>query len=167
MMEKKFNIIGCRGKIDSVEEFIKKARDFVSNNDLLLQFLDADKIIGKEHILLAIEHAIRAFERKDNISETLAMEILIYAAGEPQINNALAAIGLKDGCEKVAVIADSSMDIGSLLAHLNLSRDDEVLTFNKSKLREFGITDTEISTVDESKIKDLVLERVAMVDVKK
>jgi KEOPS complex subunit Cgi121 len=109
----------------------------------------------------------RAFERKKNISSTMAMEILIYAAGESQISNALAKIGLKDGCERIAVVADGKLDINGLLAHLNLKKDDEVLDYKDFKLREFGISENEISTVGKKKLKDLVLERVAMVDVSK
>ncbi|MEE9151342.1 MAG: KEOPS complex subunit Cgi121 [Thermoplasmata archaeon] len=171
MMPKNLEIIGCTGKIESVEKFIQKARAFTPNYDskdeILLQFLDADKVLGKEHILSAVEHAERAFKRKKNISETMAMEILLYAAGEPQISTALAKIGLKEGCERIAVIADIELDIEGLLAHLDLKRDDEVLEYKDFKLREFGISDVEILAVDKTKIKDLVLERVAMVDVKK
>lgn len=167
MMRKEVQIIGCTGKVDSVEEFIKKARDFILGNDILLQFMDADRILGKEHLISAIEHAQRAFKRKDNISSTLAMEILIYAAGEPQINNAIAKIGLKDGCERIAVVVEGDFEVAQLLSHLNLKRDDDVLEFKESKLPIAGISDAEISVVDKKKIMDLVLERVAMVDVRK
>ncbi len=168
------SIIGCRCKVDSVEKFLAKAHDFVSNqpskNELLLQFLDADRVLGKEHIYSAIEHAHRAFKRKENISETLAMEILIYASGEPQIKNALAKIGLTDGCERIAIITGGTMDtkaLHALIVHLNLVRDDEVLEFNEIKAREFGINETEIAAVEKNKVMDLILERVAMVEVRK
>ena len=168
------SIIGCRGKVDSVDKFLTKANEFVSNqpskNELLLQFLDADRVLGKEHILSAIEHADRAFERSENISETLGMEILIYASGEPQIKNALAKIGLTDGCERIAIITQGGMDkeaLHTLIFHLNLERDDEVLEFNEIKAREFGINDIEIAAVEKNKVMDLILERVAMVDVRK
>ncbi len=167
----KLNIIGCIGKVDSVDDFIRKAQDFVSSStskkDILLQFFDADKVLGKEHVLSAIKHAKRAFEREENISATMAMEILIYAAGEPQIKNALAKIGLKDGCERIAVIVDEDVDFEGLLSHLGLKRDDSVLEFNENKLKAFGITEEEVSVVDKDKIRDLVLERIAMVDVRK
>lgn len=170
-MPQNLQIIGCRGKIESADKFIEDARDhiskFFSEKEVLLQFLDADKILGKEHIHSAIEHAQRAFKRKNNISSTMAMEILIYAAGEPQISNALEKIGLKDGSERIAMVVDGKLDIEGLLAHLNLKRDDEILEYKDFKLREFGISENEISTVGKEKLKDLVLERVAMVDVRK
>lgn len=166
-MQKNISILGGRGRVDSADKFIKRARDFIKFDDVLLQFLDADCVLGKEHIYSAIEHAERAFERGDNICTTKAMEILIYAAGEPQINNALERIGLKDGCERIAVIAQDDLDIEGLLDHLDLKRDDEVLEFKEQKLRAFGINEKEISAVEKTKIMDLILERVAMVDVRK
>jgi KEOPS complex subunit Cgi121 len=165
--QKNIAIIGGIGRVDSADEFIEKARDFIKEDYALLQFLDADKVLGKEHILSAMEHADRAFERGDNISSTKAMEILIYAAGEPQISNALKRIGLKDGCERIAIIAQDNLNIEDLLEHMNLKRDDEVLEFSEQKLKAFGISEKEISAVEKSKVKDLILERVAMVDVKK
>jgi KEOPS complex subunit Cgi121 len=170
-MPQDLEIIGCKGNTESVEKLLREAQDYVlkfySGGEVLLQFLDADKVLGKEHILSAIEHAYRAFERKENISSTKAMEILIYVAGEPQINSALAKVGIRDGCERIVLIVDEKVDIEGLLTHLSLKRDDEVLECKKFKLREFGITDEEISAMDEEKLKDLVLERVAMVDVRR
>ncbi len=166
-MDKKLKIIGATGKVDSVNKFISRAREYISDSNSLLQFIDAESVLGKEHIQSAIEHSIRAFERQDNISTNLAMEILIYTAGKPQIQNALEEIGIKNGCEKMAVIADDKIKINGLLAHLNLKRDDNVLEFNESKLRKFGISTSEIMACDKEKIKDLILERVAMVDVRK
>jgi KEOPS complex subunit Cgi121 len=167
MMDKKYEIIGATGKIDSVKGFIDRARKFVSDSDLLLQFIDAEKVLGEEHIQSAIDHAVRSFERQDNISTNLAMEILIYAAGNPQIQAALEEIGIKDGCEKIAIIADDKIQLEGLLSHLSLNRHDEVLEFKESKLGEFGISESEITACDINNIKDLILERVAMVDVRK
>lgn len=164
---KDIQIIGCRGSVDSVDELLKSAREFTGGAKVLLQFLDAERVLGREHVISAVEHALRAFSRKRNISDSLAMEILLYTAGEPQISIALQKVGIKDGCEGIALVADGALDIAGLLAHLNLSRDDEVLAFSESKLVFFGIEEDEIKAVDEQRVRDLILERVAMLDVKR
>ena len=51
-------IIGCRGKIDR-DAFIKKLRHFGEENGIACQIIDAGKIYGREHILSAVEHAVR------------------------------------------------------------------------------------------------------------
>lgn len=164
-------IIGAKGSIESKEQFLKRVSDFVTNSPMekgmLLQFLNADLVCGRQHVQTALEHAQRAFQRGNAISDTLAMEILLYTAGEVQISSALAKIGIRNGCENVAVVAGQGIDIGALIAHLNLVRDDSVLECSETKLRSFGISPHEISAAGRDGIMELVLEKVAMVDVKK
>jgi KEOPS complex subunit Cgi121 len=169
--QENIQIIGCRGSIESKDRFIGKVQGFVAKpsvkNTAVLQCVNADLVCGKEHLLSAYEHARRAFERGENISSSLAMEILLYAAGEVQISSALAKIGLSDGSENVACIIDPEIEIGSLMAHLDLTRDDDVLECTEEKLLRFGITKESISAAGSDKMADLVLEKVSMVDVRK
>ena len=57
--------------------------------------------------------------------------------------------------------------ISNLLSELNLVQDDSVLEGNIEVLKRFGISKTEIDVVHPDKLGDLILERVAMVDIKK
>ncbi len=164
-------IIGAKGSIKSKEDFLKKVHDFVTNSPkekvTVLQFLCADLVCGRQHLKAAIQHAQRAFLRGNAISETLAMEILLYAAGEVQISSALAKMGISDGCDNVALVAGEDIDISALVAHLDLQLDDSVLECSEAKVRKFGIGAYEISAAGKEGIVELVLERVAMVDVRK
>ena len=164
-------IIGAKGSIESKEQFLSRVRKYVitpfKEKEVLLQFLNADLVCGKIHLQTAIEHAQRAFLRGNAISDTLAMEILLYASGEVQISSALAKIGLSDGCENVACIIDPGIEIGSLMAHLDLTRDDGVLECTEEKLLRFGISKESISAAGSDAMADLVLEKVSMVDVRK
>jgi len=56
-------------------------------------------------------------------------------------------------------------NIDRLVTDLKLEHDNSVLDGNKEILYRFGITDTELKTVDKSMYQDLILERVAIVDV--
>jgi KEOPS complex subunit Cgi121 len=160
-------VIGLRGKVDSVEDFISSAQEFFGSSKSLFQFFNADLVLGKEHIISAYEHAKRSFESENNISQSLAMEILIYVSGEVQIASALKKVGIKDGSERIAMIVDEGLDLDGLLVHLGFKQDDEVLEFSESKLEKFGIGKEEKNSVSPDKIKDLILERVALVDVRK
>jgi KEOPS complex subunit Cgi121 len=159
--------IGLRGKVGSSDELLKAARDLLGDEDVLFQFFNADMILGEEHILSAYEHAKRAFATNRNISQSLAMEILIYVSGEPQIASAIKKVGVSDGCERIVMVVAGVVDVDGLLEKLNMKRDDEVLEFSEEKLRTFGIGEKEISAVPQNRRKDLILERVAMVDVRK
>ena len=51
------------------------------------------------------------------------------------------------------------------MSSLNLKRDDKVLEGDVDTLKRFGITEDELSTIPESKYGDLLLEKVALVDI--
>ena len=55
--------------------------------------------------------------------------------------------------------------IYELLKLLSLNWDDKVLDGNMDTLMKFGIRENEIKTVTKSKYGDLILEKVAMVDI--
>jgi hypothetical protein len=55
--------------------------------------------------------------------------------------------------------------INKLLKQLSLDRDDTVLEGNIDTLKKFGIGENEINTVAKAKYGDLILEKVAMVDI--
>ena len=166
-----FQIIGANGSIESKERFLDKVNEFVSKihqgEGMLVQFLNADLVCGRVHLISAIEHAQRAFSRGKAISDTLAMEILLYASGEIQINSALNKMGISDGCENVACIISNEIDMDSLLTFLDLERDDSVLDCSEEKLLRFGMSKESISAAGDDTKADLILERVGMVDVKK
>ena len=146
-------------------------KEFVSGTsqteDALLQCLDAEMVCGKRHLQAAIQHAQRAFLRGNAISDTLAMEILIYSSGEVQISNALAKMGVKDGSEQIAFVMDQNIRVEDLLDFLKLTRDDSLLDCTEEKLIKFGIPKESIAAAGERTMPDLVLETVSMVDVKK
>ena len=101
------------------------------------------------------------------LTKTLAVEFVLYASGERQIGDALAKMGIRDGTTQFAVVAFGSVDIATALDALALTRDDSVLEASRQKLRAFGVSKAEIDSVPEDRQADLVLERVAMVDLLK
>ena len=76
-------------------------------------------------------------------------------------------MGIRDGTTQFAVVAFGSVDIATALDALALTRDDSVLEASRQKLRAFGVSKAEIDSVPEDRQADLVLERVAMVDLLK
>jgi tRNA threonylcarbamoyladenosine modification (KEOPS) complex Cgi121 subunit len=55
--------------------------------------------------------------------------------------------------------------VDKLLRTFHLTSDDKVLEGDKDTLKRFGITDQELRILPESKYNDLILEKVALVDV--
>jgi KEOPS complex subunit Cgi121 len=153
--------------IEKKEIFLKKIKAISTGKNLAIQAFDADKLAGKEHLIYAIKKAQDSFEKGTNIANDLAKEIMLYTAGTRQINRAL-KIGVHDGWNNLVIVAVGDM--------IDLSDFDEiaplnVLQYNRSKnsalMDIFNITEEEINASGADRIPELVLERVALVDVMK
>jgi KEOPS complex subunit Cgi121 len=166
---------GAQGKIQNVESFLEKIQDFAQNYSIIIQVLNADMIYGKNHLQSSVEHAIRAMERKTNTTNSLGMEILLYASGERQLKLAINKMGVKQGKNNIAFIflcnnkkiKNRMIDnlIDEMLESFSLCKNNTILDGDKSVLKKFCIDENEIKTVNEDKYGDLILEKIAMVDI--
>jgi KEOPS complex subunit Cgi121 len=164
-----FKIIGATGEIDDIDIFLKKIFNFAKKKNISIQSLNADKIYDEIHLISAIEHAKRAFDQKTNTTNSLEMEVLLYSAGERQLKIAIPKMGIQKGNSKIAFVLINNQISDELiiefLSILALTRNDSVLKGNKKTLENFGLTQKEIDTVNKEKYKDLILEKVALVDI--
>jgi len=164
-------IFGAEGNIQNVDGFLEKVVSFAKEKDIIIQAFNADLIYGKNHVISAVKHAKRAFGNKTNTTNSLEMEILLYSSGERQLKLAIPKMGVKKGKGNIAFVfvngESSERGVNELLKKLNLERDDKVLEGDINTLKKFGINKEEISTVSENKFGELVLEKVAMVDILK
>ena len=162
-------IVGAKGFIQDVDLFLKKLNNLSTNNKITLQAFNADLIFGKNHLLSAYEHAKRAFDRKTNTTNSLEMEILLYASGERQLKTAIPKIGVKAGNSRVVFLFSneklSNQLINEIFKELSLKRDDNAIKGDIGTLKNFGFTKDEILTVSEEKYGNLILEKIALVDI--
>ena len=169
------NIVIVSGlvKITDNNIFIKQLSDIARCYNITVQALNADLLSGVRHIQFAVEKAIRSFESGKNTANNLGMEIMLYASGSRQIEKAL-DLGVKNGENRVAIVLigenvpdEATFDIMTLLN----SEDASIVDYSDRKkedlLKLFNITAAELEAVGEDKIPELVLERVALVDVMK
>jgi len=131
-----------------------------------IQLLDARLVCGRDHLVTAADHAERAMRESTNVAKSLAVEFVLYASGERQINEAIAKMGIRRDTTEFAVALFGG-DHARALEALGLTRDDLVLSATSAKLRSFGILEAELTTVQPDRQSDLVLERVALVDLLK
>jgi KEOPS complex subunit Cgi121 len=162
-------IIGAKGNIVNVELFLKKINDISKDKKIIIQAFNADLIYGKNHIISAYEHAKRAIDRNKNSTNSFEMEILLYTSGERQLKTAIPKIGVKKGESKIALLfIDDELPnkfINNILDNLSLSRDDEALKGDLKTLKNFGLSDTEIGTINKKNYENLILEKIALVDL--
>ena len=151
--------------LDDVEGFLNKIKKISKGKNITIQALDADKLAGEEHIRFAVEKAMNSFKTGANIANDLAKEIMLYASGTRQISKAM-RLGVHKGENNIVLVAVGEKT--DLFAFDEI-KPKPVLEYNESKkeavMEIFNITDEEIEAVGEEKIPELVLERVALVDV--
>lgn len=173
-------IIAGEVRVSNVDEFLSILKAIAYKYAVTIQAMDAGLIAGEEHISSALIKALRAVELSRNITSDLGLEILLYAAGKRQIERAL-AMGISEGEKEVAlVILDISVakkdlavvaeEVKRKIGLKEMPVDELGCIDNGKKAnlkRFFNITDAELNAVGEQKLKMLVLERVALLDVLK
>lgn len=160
-------VVGARGDVRDVEGFVEALKAEAAARGLQAQAFDADMVFGEDHLQSAWDHAERAMQRGTNAASDPMVELLLYAAGERQIGRAIEKMGVKEGRGRLVLQVVGDGDVEGLLQALGLRRDDEVVQGDVAMLPKFGISDAEVATVPAAQVLDLVLERVAMVDLMK
>ena len=173
MTEYNMKIQGSSGDISSVNDFMIDVNNFAETHELIIQLLDADMIFGREHIISAFEHAQRSIHRDEASTHSIQMELLLYASGERQIKHAIKKMGVKKG--KTAFVAiflftdEKKQSIENIISMFNqkfqIEVNESAILPIESKLFDYGISKQAIESVRDDQKFQLVLEKIALVDI--
>jgi tRNA threonylcarbamoyladenosine modification (KEOPS) complex Cgi121 subunit len=147
--------------------------------DMQVQIVRADRVAGLEHLSLATENAVRAVGQGRARSKSVAMETLLFIAGQRQISRAVEALGATPQTKDVAVTILSKEPLNEdeitafVRSILGGKRQDSVIDIgSRKKIRElcrtYRISPEEFDAAQlpsekvDSLIKRLVLERSAL-----
>ena len=155
--------------VDDVVAFIETLREISIACGTHIICFDAEKIAGRAHAEAALMHAARAIEDGTNISHSLEMEALLYAAGSRQCSLAM-GFGVHRGMNRgYLCIWPESEATWASLNHMVLESDEnweEIPPTKQVLLMElFDITYEEIRVSGMDRLRDLVLEKVALLEV--
>jgi len=127
--------------------------------------LAADVVFGSDHLRSALYHAKRAICEGRNASESLSMETLLYASGERQLSTAITKMAVDEGSDEVVVaqLTHGSIDVGESWRPMDRLKGNP----QADDLAKFGVTADELATAGAERALELVLERVAAVDIMK
>ena len=148
------------GKATRLKDELLGSADTVEAEILVLR---GDMTFGPDHIASAAYHARKAFDEGRNSSDSLAMETLLYASGERQLSSAIAKMGVDDRTSEIVVVRLSGDAFVPGDGWTPLAEAGSETT--QERLLRFGISREELSTVPMERWRDLVLERVAVVDL--
>jgi len=172
-------VLEGRATIEDVDAAIADLAAIGDEHGCTVQAFDARYLVGREHLERAVELADRAIERGENVARDRGVEILLYAAGRRQIDDAL-AMGVEAGEADVAVLIDDvdedaeaeAREADAAAAVREALELDEHPTLgvehaDATLVREFfDVSDAELAATD-AELADVVLERVALLDVEK
>jgi KEOPS complex subunit Cgi121 len=158
-----------------VEAFLKEQRK-QTLKEVDIQFFEADFVATEQHLYFAVLNALQAFQNRTNISKSIAMETILYASAQRQIQKSINLIGIKQETKNMAatIIGKAPKQIEKLLQDLSTcvgtQADESTLKMTEDKkariLKAFAITKEEIETLAncsvEEAIVNLVIERVAL-----
>lgn len=178
--DKYIGITGFRNvKIEDAKGFLDSIRK--KTEGVSVQFFNANLIAGPEHLYFAALNALKAFESNLNISNSLAVETLLYASAQRQIRKAVELLGIKAESSEVAVLvlAETEAKVRETLEAISEFiqgiPDDDVTELSDEKIemiRElFGISELELEAKLEKKgfekeaLKNLVMEHMALLAI--
>ncbi|MDO5850137.1 MAG: KEOPS complex subunit Cgi121 [Methanobacteriaceae archaeon] len=143
-------ILGYEADIKSIGETLDKVNSLKeeNNDNGLIQLMDAKAIAGKKHLEHGIIHAIKSFERGENLAKDLGIEILLRTSGQRQISKAFNILGLKEGKMEIAIVMIDCLN--ETVDSLNdiFIRNDAVLESDYSILKEiYDIEEKELSNI--------------------
>lgn len=134
-----------------------------------IQMLNSRYIAGREHVEFSIIQAKRAFEKGENITNDLLLELTVRASAQRQIKKALELFGLP--AKEVVVVGD---EIPKTLMEYGCAKAKGEITPEKYEdiKTAFGIREDEIQAVSngdfETKTKvlqEIIKERIALVNI--
>lgn len=169
-------------EIADIEAFVEQLRAIEANTGCAVQAFDARLIGGHAHLKTAVEHANRSVARDENVAADRSIEILCYAAGTRQIEEAM-GIGVSQGVTPVVVVVDRGrLGVPESQAPLGDGGDEDAAVTAVQELlapsdtlgqidedalmRFFDISETERAATS-ADLETLVRERVALLDVEK
>ena len=156
-------------EVEDVDALLATFGDVSADTGATVQAFDADYVVDREHLARAVELADRAIERGENVARDRAVEILLYAAGRRQIDQAL-ALGVDRGTTPAVVAVDGERE-GEAVAAIREREwfvpGETMGERDEAAIREFfGVSDAERSATS-ADLAALVVERVALLDIEK
>jgi len=130
---------------------------------------NAENMAGHRHAEAAMRYAHRSFFSQKPISNSIEMEALLFAAGSRQCDTA-ALFGIHENMNSIFVCSCPEnkyvwQDLSQFM-HFVTEEWDEMTPEKEDRIKSlFNITDEELALVGRARIFDLVLERIALLEV--
>jgi len=126
------------------------------------QVMEADRILGEEHLRFACFEAVRCMKSGQNLTGSLGMEILVRAACTTQISEAIRRLGVRKGRRDLILVAIGcgENEVSRALDLIGGRRSDAPLRVDAERRRRvkkaFSLSEP---------VEKTLLERIALLSV--
>lgn len=157
--------------VDDNAAFLREIRTIADEFETHIILFDADRLAGRDHAEAALRHARRSWAGGEAIANSFEMEALLYAAGTRQCQVA-SSFGIHPGlnrsyiavCPPVPGVREHLADLVRIVS--DEPGWEEIDPAKRARLADlFSITPEEIGVIGEERFRELVIERVALLDV--
>ena len=154
-------ILGFKANIVSVGDALDKI-DSIKKDGEIIQLLNADSIVSKNHIMHGVNQAFLAFDRGENLAKDISVEIVLRCSAQRQISKAFNMLGLKEGKMNLCALLINSNDYSHELDSI-FTRDDDVLAPDFDNLiKVYNISDVELQNMS---VEDIIIDRITKLTV--
>ena len=149
-------ILGFRASIDSVSETLDMI-DSIKDDGEIIQLLNADSIVSRNHIVHGVNQAFLAFDRHQNFAKDISVEFVLRCSAQRQISKAFDILGLKEGkmnlCAILVNCKDYTLELSSMFTF-----DESVLSPDFDKLVDvYHFSQCEIESMS---FEDLIIDKI-------
>lgn len=152
------------------KEFLQKLRDLGKKRKCSLICVDRNFVTGRRHVEAALHFGVRSFKSNIPISRSLEVECLLYAAGTRQ-TGLIGPFGVKPGDNECYLCLlppsnEAEKDLHEFMEFVDHENWEESSNDKLQHLEKlFGISEIELQITGIDRITDLVLERVALLNI--
>ncbi len=154
-------ILGFRASIDSVGDILNKINSIKQDGEII-QLLNVESIVSKNHIIHGVNQAFLAFNRGENLANDISVEIVLRCSAQRQISKAFKMLGLKEGEMNLCAVLINSNDYTNELSSM-FNLDNNVLIPNEKNLMEiYDISDVETQMMS---LEEVIIDRITKLTV--
>ena len=89
-----------------IKQLLIRVKEINSKGGCVIQVFEPEKVVNRTHLVAAYLNALLAFSSKSNVANSVAVEMVLYAALTRQISDAIKTMGARSTKEMV-IFADS------------------------------------------------------------
>lgn len=151
-------ILGFRGTVDSVGDVLDLIEDIKEDGEII-QLLNADAVVSRNHIIHGVNQAFLAFERGENLAKDISVEIVLRCSAQRQISKAFKILGLSEGEMNLCAVLINCKNYSKELSEI-FTPDDSVLEADSEKIKDIYNIDVEVMPLE-----DVIIDKITRLTV--